>query len=152
MIPISKTNSKAIHNEHDEVEQVMCRHPRPTSPQGLITEIEMLWPNSHFALGDKVYYIHPDSLHTIRRSTIKKFEWKSRIPFLYNVLLDDGVTADSYRIFHTIDEARKQAIDNLECELRCDRNQLATLQRRIALNERLIARLNSHVIKNNNPK
>ena len=153
MIKNIEENPNTAHDEHDEEELEMCTHPRPRHhfPEIPITEIETI-RSDKFSIGDKVYYIHPNSMYTIKRSTIKNFKHYSGILYSYDVVLNDGAEVFSNRIFHTLADAQSAAIQNLERQLNQDRNQLTTIERRIAINERIIARLQKQEPTNNESK
>ena len=108
------------------------RHP----PKEPVTRIRRLFGDD-LALGEKVYYIHPDSRH-------------SYVGKDYDVELEDGIVVSVDNVFHTIGEARRRAISNLTRHLNFSRNQLATLQRDVEITERLLATLKSYDNKETN--
>lgn len=125
---------------------------RRQPPKEPVTRITRLFGDD-LALGEKVYYIHPDSRHSIKRGFIKCFVWignRSYIGKDYDVELEDGIVVSVDNVFHTIGEARRRAISNLTRHLNFARNQLATLQRDVELTERLLATLKSYENKETN--
>lgn len=125
---------------------------RRQPPKEPVTRISRLFDDD-LALGEKVYYIHPDSRHSIKRGFIKRFVWISNRSYIgkdYDVELEEGIVVSVDKVFHTIGEARRLAISNLTCYLNFARNQLATLQRDVELTERLLATLKSYENKETN--
>lgn len=121
-------------------------------PKEPVTRIRRLFGDD-LALGEKVYYIHPDSRHSIKRGFIKRFVWignRSYVGKDYDVELEDGIVVSVDNVFHTIGEARRRAISNLTRHLNFSRNQLATLQRDVEITERLLATLKSYDNKETN--
>ena len=117
------------------------RHP----PKEPVTRIRRLFGDD-LALGEKVYYIHPDSRHSIKRGFIKRFVWignRSYVGKDYDVELEDGIVVSVDNVFHTIGEARQRAVSLLTSHLNYARSELATLQHDVDLTERLLARLKS---------
>ena len=117
------------------------RHP----PKEPVSRISRLFGDD-LAIGEKVFYIHPDSRHSIKRSFIKHFVWIGNRRFIgqdYEVELEDGTVVSVDNVFHTIGEARQRAVSLLTRHLNYARSELATLQHDVDLTERLLARLKS---------
>lgn len=115
-------------------------------PKEPVTRISRLFYDD-LALGDKVYYIHPASRHSIRRGTIKSFVWignRRYIGYDYDIELDNGVVVSCDNVFHTIDEAREHVISNLTRHLNSVQNKLASLQHDVELTKRRLATLKSY--------
>ena len=124
------------------------RHP----PKEPVSRISRLFGDD-LAIGEKVFYIHPDSRHSIKRSFIKHFVWIGDRRFIgqdYEVELEDGTVVSVDNVFHTIGEARQRAVSLLTSHLNFSRNQLATLQRDVEITERLLATLKSYDNKETN--
>ena len=114
-------------------------------PKEPVSRISRLFGDD-MALGEKVYYIHPDSRHSIKRSFIKRFVWIGNRRFIgqdYEVELEDGIVVSVDNVFHTIGEARQRAVSLLTRHLNYARSELATLQHDINLSEQSLARLKS---------
>ena len=117
------------------------RHP----PKEPVSRISRLFGDD-LAIGEKVFYIHPDSRHSIKRSFIKRFVWIGNRCYVgkdYEVELEDGIVVSVDNVFHTIGEARQRAVSLLTSHLNYARSELATLQHDVDLTERLLARLKS---------
>lgn len=124
------------------------RHP----PKEPVSRISRLFGDD-LAIGEKVFYIHPDFRHSIKRSFIKHFVWIGNRRFIgqdYEVELEDGTVVSVDNVFHTIGEARQRAVSLLTSHLNFSRNQLATLQRDVEITERLLATLKSYDNKETN--
>lgn len=114
-------------------------------PKEPITEIDTLG-YGHFALGDRVYYIRPFYMCKIKCSTIKQFIWKCD-DFIfpdYDIVLDNGDVVRDSDLFRTLAAVRAEMIERLKSSIVNDRNSLAGLQRRIAINERRLATFQSY--------
>lgn len=124
------------------------RHP----PKEPVSRISRLFGDD-LALDEKVYYIHPDSRHSIKRGFIKHFVWIGNRRFIgqdYDVELEDGIVVSVDNVFHTIGEARQRAVSLLTSHLNYARSELATLQRDVEITERLLATLKSYDNKETN--
>ena len=114
-------------------------------PEEPITEINT-FGCGHFALGDKVYYIRPYNMCKIKCSTIKQFIWKCD-DFIfpdYDIVLDNGDVVRDNDLFRTLAAVRAEVIERLKSSIVNDRNSLAGLQRRIAINKRRLATFQSY--------
>ena len=117
-------------------------------PEVPITEINTLGCG-HFALGDKVYYIRPYNMCKIKCSTIKQFIWKCDdydgyfIPD-YDIVLDNGDVVRDIDLFRTLADVRAEVVKRLKSSIVNGYNSLAALQRKIAINERRLATLESY--------
>ena len=117
-------------------------------PEEPITEINT-FGCGHFTLGDRVYYIRPYNMCKIKCSTIKQFVWQCDdycgffIPD-YDIVLDNGDVVRDIDLFRTLAAVRAEAIQRLKSSIVNDNNLLAGLQRKIAINERRLATLESY--------
>ena len=80
----------------------------------------------------------------IKCSTIKQFIWKCddclMIPD-YDIVLNNGDVVQDRDLFHTLAAVRAAVIQLLKSSIVNDYNNLAGLQRKIAINERRLATL-----------
>ena len=85
----------------------------------------------------------------IKCSTIKQFIWKCDeydgffIPD-YDIVLDNGDVVRDIDLFRTLADVRAEVVKRLKSSIVNDYNLLAGLQRKIAINERRLATLESH--------